>query len=160
MISKSKNIKIIYANYILNNEKKRIKILKYKTRLPTGYITQNLLNDYKIGILTVLVKKDLFNNLRFNPSYNIIGDFDFFIRASIDNKILSIQKPLAMYRSHGNNISARKIDIYSDELKKWLNQALKDKKLKNYNFFNLKKYLIKLKIKNLLLKYLSIHLGV
>lgn len=160
ILKKNKNIKIIYANYILNNEKKRIKILKYKTRLPTGYITQNLLNDYKIGILTVLVKKDLFNNLRFNPSYNIIGDFDFFIRASIDNKILSIQKPLAMYRSHGNNISARKIDIYSDELKKWLNQALKDKKLKNYNFFNLKKYLIKLKIKNLLFKYLSIHLGV
>ncbi|MDA9078216.1 hypothetical protein N9J81_00360, partial [Pelagibacteraceae bacterium] len=95
------------------------------------------------------------NNLRFNSSYNIIGDFDFFIRASIDNKILSIQKPLAMYRSHENNMSVKKIDIYSEELKKWLYQALKNKKLKNYNFFNLKKYLIKLKIKNLLFKYLS-----
>jgi glycosyltransferase involved in cell wall biosynthesis len=160
VLKKNKNIKIIYTNYIFNNEIKKIKFLKYKNKLPAGYITQNLLNDYKIGILTALVQKKLFNNLRFNPSYNIIGDFDFFIRASIDNKIMSIQKPLAMYRSHENNMSGKKIDIYCEELKKWLHQALKNKKLKNYNFFNFKKYLVKLKIKNLLFKYLNIHLGV
>tara|TARA_Y200000002_G_scaffold93350_1_gene75255 strand:- start:173 stop:973 length:801 start_codon:yes stop_codon:yes gene_type:complete len=160
VLKMNKNTKIIYTNYILNNEKKGIKFLKYEKNLPSGFITQSLLNEYKIGILTTLVQKKLFNNYKFNKSYNIIGDFDFFIRASINNKILSIQKPLAVYRLHSNNMSSKKIDVYSNELQKWLNQASMNKKLKNYDFSNYKKYLIKLKIKYLLFKYFNIHLGV
>ena len=160
VLKKNKNIKIIYSNYILYNEKKSVKFLKYQKKLPSGFITQRLLKDYQIGILTSLVQKKLFYNYKFNKSYNIIGDFDFFIRASINNKILSIQKPLAVYRLHNNNMSSKKIDLYSDELQKWLNQALKSKKLKNYGFSYCKKYLIKLRIKKFLSKYLDIHLGV
>ena len=57
VLKKNKNIKIIYSNYIINNEKKSLKFLKYQKKLPSGFITQSLLKDYQIGILTTLVQK-------------------------------------------------------------------------------------------------------
>ena len=53
--------------------------------------------------------KNLFKKFKFNSSYDIIGDFDFFLRVSVKNIIMSIQKPLAIYRSHENNLSQKKI---------------------------------------------------
>ena len=41
--------------------------------------TQELLNNYKIGILTVMIKKDLLKR-KFNNKFKIIGDFDYFIK--------------------------------------------------------------------------------
>ena len=160
VLKKNKDIKIVYSNYIYHNVKKKKKFLKFKTKLPSGFITQDLLNDYKIGILTTLVEKKLFKKFNFNPSYDIIGDFDFFIRASVFNKIISIQKPLAQYRAHDSNLSIKKRDIYYKEISNWIMRTANDKFLKDYNFFNLKKLLIKLKKKYFFFKYFKIYMGV
>ena len=58
--------------------KKNMFKIFYKDLLPEGNITQKLLNRYCIGVLTVMIKKEIFNNQMFNNNYNIIGDFDFF----------------------------------------------------------------------------------
>ena len=58
-----------------------------------------------------MIKKDIFDTLKFDENYNIIGDFDFFFRLSLKNEIGVIQKPLAYYRVHENNLS-KKLDIY------------------------------------------------
>ncbi len=160
ILKRNKNIKIIYSNYIYNNQKKGKKFLKFKEKLPSGFITQKLLNNYKIGILTCLVQRKLFNKLKFNSSYEIIGDFDFFIRASCFNKIIAIQKPLAEYRSHENNLSIKKIKVYCKEVSEWIKKMSNNRDLKRKNFFQVKKYLIKLKIKYIVFKYLKINLGV
>jgi glycosyltransferase involved in cell wall biosynthesis len=160
VLKKKKDIKIVYSNYIYHNVKKRKKFLKFKSKLPSGFITQDLLNDYKIGILTTIVEKKLFKKYNFNPSYDIIGDFDFFIRASVFNKIVSIQKPLAQYRVHDSNLSIKKNDIYQKEISNWIMKTRNDKFLKSFNYFNLKKLLFKLKIKYFLFKYLKIYMGV
>ena len=67
--------------YIFSKKKKKnyILIIKYLT----GKITQFLLNNYIIGILTVMASKDIFKKKKFNKNYNIIGDFDFFINLSL-----------------------------------------------------------------------------
>ena len=41
-------------------------------------ITVNLLKRYFIGINAILLSKKIFKKLKFNPKYEIIGDFDFF----------------------------------------------------------------------------------
>ena len=51
-----------------------------------------------MGLLTILVKKEVFENYSFNRNYNIIGDFDFVIKLSLDSKFVGIDKPLARYR--------------------------------------------------------------
>ena len=147
--NKKENIEFIYSNfYIYDNLKKKTK--KYfNYKMPSGKITQQLLNDYKLGILTVMMKKYLFKNMCFDKKFNIIGDFDFFIKLSTKEKFFSIQKPLAYYRVHKKNYS-KKLNVYSLELKKWLDANSKKFKKKN---FSLKKIYInyyKLKLKELL----------
>ena len=160
LLKRNKKLKIIYSNYIFYNEKKRNRFVRYDKKLPSGYITQNLLNDYIIGLNTTLVQKNLFKKFKFNSSYDIIGDFDFFLRASVKNIIMSIQKPLAIYRSHENNLSQKKLEVYYNELSNWIIKVKKDKIFKRYNFSNIKKFLFFLKIKLIFSKYLNINLGV
>jgi glycosyltransferase involved in cell wall biosynthesis len=155
--SKEKNINFIYSNVYIYNQKTKKKELYIKSKLQSGKITQNLLRDYKIGILTVMMKKKLFKNNKFNEKYEIIGDFDFFSRLSLDTSFYAIQQPLAYYRSHESNATKKKINTYIMELKKWI----KENKLKfKNNKINLeypKKVLFKLRLKKLLK---SIYMGV
>lgn len=160
ILQKNKKINIIYSNYDLKNENNNKRYLKFNKKLPSGYITQSLFNDYSIGILTVILKKKLFKKLKFNSSYSIIGDFDFFIKASTSNEILCIQKPLAVYRVHKNNLSSKKLDLYLSELKKWIKENNGRIKFKKYSFKGIKKLLLKLKIKIFFSKFFGVKLGV
>ena len=74
---------IVYSKYYIKNENKGKIYLKEEKDLFSGHITQNLLNNYSVGILAVIIKKSIFNEYKFNDNLNIIGDFDFFIRLSL-----------------------------------------------------------------------------
>jgi len=47
-ISKNKSIKMVYSNYYVYLYQKNKKFIKYKKKLPSGFIAQNALNNYKI----------------------------------------------------------------------------------------------------------------
>ena len=91
-------------------------------------------NDFKMPILTTMIKKKFFNKNKFDKRYNIIGDFDLFVRMSIKNKIGVIQEPLAYYRLHKNNLSLKKVDLNVNELKNWLLEKSKKKVFKGFDF--------------------------
>jgi hypothetical protein len=120
--------------------------------MPNGLITQKLLDDYNIGIIAVLIKKVVFKKNKFNSSYNIIGDFDFFINLSKKFNFHSIQSSSAYYRIHDNNFSNIKISMYIEELTKWI-KINKFSLLKNkFNLNSVKFFLFKMKIKFFLKK--------
>lgn len=116
--------------------------------MPLGFVTQKLLNNYSIGILTLFIKKEIFKKYKFNKKYNVIGDFDLIIRLSKKYYIRPIRKSLAIYRLHANNYSAKNLNIHIEELSNWIKQH---KKIK-YNLLYLKFYIFKLKIKKLIFK--------
>ena len=146
----------MYSNFYVKDENRRKIYLKFKEgTLPKGFITKDLIENYKVGILTVILSKEIFNYLKFKNYYNIIGDFDFIIRASLKFKIGCIQKPLACYRVHGQNFSNKKIKLYIDELKYWILQNKKLLKKKSLSLFSIRKLIIKLKVK-LYLKLLGV----
>jgi len=146
-LEKNKDINIVYSNLFLFNEKKNNISLFSKNKLYNGKITQLLLNDFKMPILTTMIRKKIFLKYSFDKNYSIIGDFDLFLRLSLKEKILSIQKPLACYRIHDSNMTTRKIHLNIKELEKWLYENCKKKYFKNYNFLNVKKIIQTLKIK-------------
>ena len=116
---KKKQNNIVYSNfYILNNNTKK-KLKRFEQFLPEGRITQQLLNKYTIGILSAIVKKNVFKNLLFNKKYNVIGDFDFFIKTSMISNIGSINEPLAIYRIHDSNFSLKNMKMHIEELSNW-----------------------------------------
>ena len=145
---KKNNFKICFI--ILNNfyQKKRIKEKKVKKYIKK-ITTQSLLNDYQLGIITVIMEKSLFKLKKFNEKLNILEDFDLFIHLSLHTNIGFINKVLADYRIHGKNLTIKKNNLYINELKQWINENESKFLIKNLSLFMQKKYLIKLQIKKL-----------
>tara|TARA_B100001057_G_scaffold327132_1_gene327404 strand:+ start:488 stop:1288 length:801 start_codon:yes stop_codon:yes gene_type:complete len=149
-IVKNNNYDVIFSNYFVNYELKK----KYKKRIEKNVIinkdiTQQLLNDYFLGIITVMIKKKIFKKFRFINRYNIIGDFDFFLRLSLITNFYFIKEPLAIYNIHKSNYSLKNLNVYIKELSLWISQNNKNL-FRGYNLNNLRYLLIKLKIKNLI----------
>ncbi len=133
-LAKKKNYKIIYTNFLIKNENTKKSYLPYKTILPKGNITQNLLDNYCIGILTIMIHRKIFQQNKFNERYDIIGDFDLFLKLSKKHEISAIQRPLATFRVHNKNFSSRNLGLYLEELNFWL----KKNRFKLYSGFNLR----------------------
>lgn len=144
---KNEKYKVIYSNYYIlneNNNRKRIR----SNFLPSGFITKNLLENYVLGIVSILIEKEIFDNYSFNKNLEIIGDFDFFINLSKKYEFGCINEPLAVYRWHNENYSKKKIDKYAYEISCWLKQNNDKLKSEGFRTFNLKLFFYKLKIKS------------
>ena len=149
--SKNKNTNVIYSNLFLFDENKNKNKLFSKDELYNGKVTQKLLDDFKMPILTVLFKKKIFKKYKFNKRYNIIGDFDLFTKISLKEKILSTQEPLAYYRIHQSNMSTRRLDLNISELENWITKNELKKIFKYFSCSGVYKKIKTLKIKNSLL---------
>ena len=148
-------VKIFYSNFSIFNQGIKKSSLAYKYKLPSGYITQNLVNSYCVGILTLFISKNIFKKYKFNEKFNIIGDFDLIIRLSNIFKIISYQKSLANYRIHKNNYS-KNLKVYSAEMSLWLKYNEKKLKKKNINLTKIKFFIFKLKTKLFLKKLFNL----
>ncbi len=119
---KDKNTAVVYGNSFLKNEinKKIKKFINYTVN--SGYVYEDLIKNYNVGILTAMIKSSLLkkSKIKFNNKYNIIGDFDFFLRISKIYKFKYLAKPIATYRIHENNLSSIKKSLQIKELKSWL----------------------------------------
>ena len=150
-ILKSRDYKIIYTNFHIKNERSQKIYLPYKKKLPSGYITQDLLNQYCIGILTIMIESKIIKKNKFDENYDVIGDFDLFLKLSMKHKIFGIQKSLAIFRLHDKNFSSKNITIYLNELNSWL----KKNSFKLYSSYNLKQIkinILKLRVKKIIKK--------
>ena len=83
LIKKNPGAKFIYSNlYIFDQTKKKSKLIS-ESKLNSGSITNSLLKRYTVGVLTALIDINILKKNKFNENYNIIGDFDLFIRLSL-----------------------------------------------------------------------------
>ena len=123
------DVGLVYSNYWIKNLKR--KKISSKNMLPTGFILNNLLNNYSVGFLTVVVRREVVENSPsfFDTRYDIIHDFDLIIRISVKWKFSCIQTPLAYYRYHSNNETVRKIDQYIKELEIWIKENQSNSKI-------------------------------
>jgi len=96
---------LVCSNYWIVNEVRGTRKLFMKKGLPNGWVLNDLLAKYAVGVLTLMVRRTAFEGLvgGCNPAYHIIGDFDLVVRLAIDWKMASDQEPLAFYRLHGAN---------------------------------------------------------
>ena len=118
---KNKQVSLIYSNLWIKNENLKKRKLYWKKDLPSGLIYKKIIKEYCIGIITVMIKRNILSKKNaFDPKYNIIGDFDLFTRLAKKNKFMAVQAPLATYRVHGENLSFTNRIKEIDELKLWL----------------------------------------
>ncbi|TGN03749.1 glycosyltransferase family 2 protein [Leptospira bandrabouensis] len=115
---------LVCSNYDLIDPKSRFIKRANRFNKPSGFITKYLIDEYYIGILTVVFNAKLLkeNNLNFNQSYNHIGDFELFLKLSENHKILYMSNSLACYRIHDNNLSSKKELELLREIKKMIRE--------------------------------------
>lgn len=123
-----------------------------KKKLPSGFILNKLLKDYFVKLGTLIIKKELISSLKFNPSYNIIGDFDFTIKASKKYMGMAFQDLLVNIRIHPNNFTHNNRKMFYQEFKKWI-------KSQNFNEIPFKKNrdVLTQKLEYLRLVFLLLH---
>lgn len=149
---KNKEEDIVFSNLFIfreNNFKKKVFI---KDSFAYGINTQQIINKFQMPILTTMIRRRIFNRIKFNDFYSIIGDFDFSIRLSQLRKINYLSKPLAVYRYHESNFTGKNIDLHLIELEHWLKSTCKKTNFKNINFIAIKKIIELLRIKKNILK--------
>ena len=132
-----RKVGVVYSNYYRYYEDINKKKLLTKRLLPSGNLTQYILEESQISFMTVMIRKKSLDSLKFNfdRKYSIIGDYDLLYRLSFNWDFCYIEEPLAVYRIHKDNFSKNSI-LFVDELKDWYN--------KNYGFFiNKKNYIYK-----------------
>ena len=148
------NYDIFYTNTLIFYEKNK-RFSKYKDYiLPAGKIYKNwLAKDYCIIISGLILRKKIFDKIGgFNPKFNIIGDFDFVMRASKTYNFHALDEPLIFYRMHQNNFSKKNSSIFFEEFRLWFKNQID---CKDQDFLDNKKYfqkrLLFLEINHLLL---------
>ena len=82
-MEKDKQIGFIYSGFKILYEEKNKLTSAFKNRfLKSGYIKNNLLRNYNIGILTLMVRKSIIKkyHIQFDKRFTIMGDLDFVLR--------------------------------------------------------------------------------
>jgi len=112
---------LVYSNFWLVNEINNKTRIAFKKNLPSGYVLDEILQNYPIGMLTIMIRKESLDLLDYNfdSRFQMIGDFDLTIRLAVNSKIASVQRPLAHYRLHDNNMSKKHRKLQNEELEQW-----------------------------------------
>jgi len=140
-------IDLVYSNLWIMKNNLEIKKKFIKTKSPSGFIYEKLLEDYNVGIITAVFRKNIIKNLSkiFDERFSIIGDFDFFLKLSKKHYFHYIDTPLAYYRIHDKNFSSIYKEREMDEFNIWVNENKN-----NISFEKLKKMKKKISLRKLL----------
>ena len=107
---------------IFFNNNRDIKQLYKKTKPPTGDVFPTLLADYFISLETVMIKRDVLKTLDhwFDERFQMIEEYDFFVRVGFKWKIAFVDEILAKWRVHENSWTWKKPELFPLETKLFL----------------------------------------
>ena len=106
----NRGAKIVYGNFdIIDGNGKLVSIRNKKN--PSGNITNQLLTRNSISIGSILLKKNILEKNLFDPFYDLLGDFELWIRLSLRYEIVSLDVVVELSRAHDANLS----DLYRDK---------------------------------------------
>ena len=114
---------LCYSNFYNLYENKLKKA--FSSLQPSGNIFKYQIANYSIGILTVMLRKSAWDNMKekFDKNFTYPGDLDFFIRFLHKNQAIYRDECLCEYRADNpNSISNTKRESNLNELKKALDK--------------------------------------
>ena len=100
---------LVYSNALIIDENGIKKgLLMNPKQAKTGRVFLDLLYENFIPILTVLMKKEIFEkngHINENPDIRAAEDYEYWLRASLKFDFSYMDKPLALYRVHSECVS-------------------------------------------------------
>jgi glycosyltransferase involved in cell wall biosynthesis len=145
----SPSIQIVYGGYSIIDARGSV-IGNGPSKLPSGFITNQLLISNPVSIGCVMAKRELLIKYRFNSNYELLGDFDMWVNLSVYNKFECIQTPLEYSRVHGENTSIRMKKDWVYERREFYSDFLR--KFGFFRYFSIIYYIFKTEIRNIFVK--------
>lgn len=127
----------VCSNYWIVKEKKGTRKLFRKRAIPHGWVLNDLLMDYPVGVLTLVLRRAAFDTLPggCDPRFHVIGDMDLVVRLAMKWKMACCQAPLAYYRLHGENEGQKQKARHVEEYQHWVEEQGKNPDVKNLSGF-------------------------
>lgn len=150
------NNKFIYGGYSKINEKNEFineKVIPNKNILSSKDIL--LKNDISIGC--VMIETKLLKKFKFDPYYELLGDFDLWIRISKNNKIIGIKNVLELSRIHPENYSKQKIKLWTSERRHFYKKFIQENKILKNPFIVF--YILKTEFKEIINQFKNFFIG-
>ena len=122
---------IVYGGYQIidsNNVKSKI----YSIEGPSGYITSDLLKKNFISIGCILISSSIIKEYKFDPYYELLGDYELWVRLSIKNKFISTNTILEYSRQHAHNITKKKAHLINIERRNFYKNLFRILSYKRY----------------------------
>ena len=141
---------IVCSNYWSKSEKKNKVWKRHKQVMPTGWVLNNLLKFYFVGLLTLMIRRAALESLEyaFDGRYHIIGDFDLVVRLATHCKLNYVDEPLAFYRLHDSNESSKHYGRQISEHECWIDDMVNIEAIRsctNFHFIRIKIIYLKAK---------------
>ena len=125
---KNPEVGVVYSKLLIYNNSTKKKKIHVNRNLAEGKIFDKIINNYNVGIITTVIRRKYFLELKkkFDQRYTHIGDFDLFLRLSKICEFRAIQEPAAIYRAHGKKLTT--IDRFGSikEFENWLKENRKN----------------------------------
>ncbi len=123
--------KFIYGDYLQIDENNHIINM---TTTNASKCTNELFNRNTISIGCVMVEAELLKAEKFDPFYNLLGDFDLWVRLSQKNEITHLPFALEHSRVHSNNLSDQLISSWKIERRYFYKKYLSVSNIIKYPF--------------------------
>jgi glycosyltransferase involved in cell wall biosynthesis len=119
---------VIYGGYdTINSEGATISNeVKY---LVSGKITNALFRRNSISIGTIVIKSSILQDEQFDPFYDLLGDYDLWVRLSKFNVIVAVPCVVEHCRRHDNNITVTMNNKWLSERRHFYRKHLSIKKI-------------------------------
>lgn len=143
----NRGAKIVYGNFnIIDGSGKLVSIRNKKN--PSGNITNQLLIKNSISIGSILLEKNILEKNLFDPFYSLLGDFELWIRLSLQYEIVSVDSVVELSREHESNDSNIRKNRWLRERRYFYKKFLKANSV--FQFPAIISYMIKTEIKGLI----------
>ena len=101
ILERQEDVYLVYSNHfnLFPNGRREIVL---KGPQPEGYAAEELLREYRIGLLNTVVRKKAFAELgaMFDEKLALCEDYDMFMRIVCRRRVAYVDEPLAVYRVH------------------------------------------------------------
>ena len=125
----NEDVGLVYGNYWLFDQEKNSKTVGVAGDLVVGNVLDDILKNFNVGILTVVVRSSVINRLTgpCDKRLHIIGDFDLFVRLAVETEFSCVNAPVATYRWHDSNDTKTKPVRLAEEWVEWLIEVLSNR---------------------------------
>jgi len=110
-------VDFVYSNFYHYDQQQGSKTLAHTSPQPQGEVFEAFLRHYRVGLLTAIARRAALERLdeMFDASFNLVEEFDLFMRLLYRSQAAYVAAPLAVCRIHDANASTTQREHWTSE---------------------------------------------